>query len=66
MVQEVVFGACKDSEEMVLKEFLHIRVDVGGSPLECPGIGFFDFCFYFLQAFLIRRRPCSFFVLDVR
>ncbi|CAN6480057.1 unnamed protein product [Victoria cruziana] len=36
VAQEVVFGACKDSEEMVLKEFLHIRVDVGGSPLECP------------------------------
>ncbi|XP_049935084.1 probable DNA helicase MCM9 isoform X4 [Nymphaea colorata] len=34
--QEVVFEAFKDREEMVLKEFLHARIDVSGSPLECP------------------------------
>ena len=42
VLQKVILGDLKGSgENGIRKEFIHVRIDVSGSPLECAG----DFLF---------------------
>lgn len=37
----MIFDKLKFSEKGVEKKFIHVRINIGGSPLECPGLFLF-------------------------
>lgn len=43
--------AADEKNKVVEKKFIHVRINVGGSPLECPGLFLLTTC---LLQFLIK------------
>lgn len=48
-LQKVILEDLKGSNKGIKKEFIHVRIDISGSPLECPGM---IFSFYVTQMIL--------------